>query len=638
MSERSYTDSQREAINWGEGPVIVLAGPGSGKTMVLTERIIRILKESEEDSFRILALTFTNKAAAEMSERIEKGLGRAEKRLFMGTFHSFCSAVLRNHGTYVGVRSDFDIYSSNDDLNEVVEELKKEYQLLYPEKDIENIKFLNAIQYLERNLCLTEDDVNRVMPKTENGDVFKWFYFKYMDKMHKLNVIDFDMLILLTYQLFMTKPQIARIYRSVYRYIHIDEFQDTNLGQYMLIKSMCGKKNNNFFLVADDDQVIYGWNGASYKRISQFKTEYQADLIQLYQNFRCPPEVIGLANKLIMHNSGRTADKKPLESMKVMEEGGRHVFRGKFSDVNEEIMAVTNLLVELKRKYPGESICVLARTNRLLNMAYEKARERAIDCARSKRKDGFETPYILWIYTVLKLANHRNDERALEQIVGIMNSEMNRNISQDEVLLLADLEDGDLLKALCKLIDGSFEDKEFEKSFLLNLVEGKNFVGFIEDAFGWCEREIEKLGDESHREQMQQEYWIEKKVWKDFQRHLSYNYDLEEITLSTYMQEFSMVSKESKPEENAVQYLTIHGAKGKEFDHVILMGLVNDELPSFQSVKKGFDSVEMEEERRNCFVAITRAKKRLYLTYAEKYFGWKKEVSRFMVEMFGEGV
>lgn len=187
-----------------------------------------------------------------------------------------------------------------------VEELKREYCTLYPETEIGDMKILSAIQYFEKNLCLTEGDMDQVMPQTGFADTFKWFYFRYMERLHGLNVLDFDMLILLTYQLFTTKPNIARIYRSVYRYIHIDEFQDTNYGQYMLIRSMCGNKNNNLFLIADDDQVIYGWNGASHKRIGQFKEEYQADLIQLYQNFRCPPEVIRLANKLIAHNSGRT--------------------------------------------------------------------------------------------------------------------------------------------------------------------------------------------------------------------------------------------------------------------------------------------------------------------------------------------
>ena len=179
-----------------------------------------------------------------------------------------------------------------------------------------------------------------------------------------------------------------------------------------------------------------------------------------------------------------------------------------------------------------------------------------------------------------------------------------------------------------------FNDEKFEKSFLLNLVEGKSFIKFIDDAFEWAESQINKIDEAANKAQVFQNYKIEKKVWIDFQRHLSYNYILDEILLSTYIQEFSMVSKEEEPREDSVQFLTIHASKGKEFDHVILMGMANDELPSFQSLKRGLQSSELEEERRNCFVAITRAKKILYLTYSQKYFGWKKERSIFLNEMF----
>lgn len=164
--------------------------------------------------------------------------------------------------------------------------------------------------------------------------------------------------------------------------------------------------------------------------------------------------------------------------------------------------------------------------------------------------------------------------------------------------------------------------------------EGKNFISFIQKAFDWSENRIDQIEDESHKEQAKQEFLIEKKIWTDFERHLSYNYDLDEITVATYMQEFAMISKESEPAKDAVQFLTIHASKGKEFDHVILIGMVNDELPSFQSMKKGIDSVEMEEERRNCFVAITRTQKKLYLTYSAKYYGWRKNPSLFLNEMF----
>ena len=278
----------------------------------------------------------------------------------------------------------------------------------------------------------------------------------------------------------------------------------------------------------------------------------------------------------------------------------------------------------------------MARTNRLLELAFQSANSEGIKCEKTKRKSDFETPYILWMFLLLKLANHRTDKKILTQLVGVMNEGMELSVNDDEVILESDIMDGDLLKALRSKCCEEFEDEEFAKSFSLNLVEGKNFIQFIDDAFAWSEMQISGIEDAAYREQMLQNYEIEKKVWTDFQRHLSYNYDLTEIMLSTYVQEFSMVSKEDEPKKGSVQFLTIHASKGKEFDHVILIGMANDELPSFQSLKKGIDSAEMEEERRNCFVAITRAKKNLYLTYSEKYFGWKKNPSFFLNEMFAK--
>ena len=635
MTERKYTESQKKAIEWGKGPVVVLAGPGSGKTAVLTERIIRILEETPEDSFRILALTFTNKAAAEMAERISDRVKDAISRVFIGTFHSFCADVLRNHGSYAGIRPDYEIYSSTDDLNDIVEDLKEKYYHEVPDADVENVKILNAIQYFEKNLCLTEADVDNVMPNTPYRAELKWFYFQYLKALEAMNVLDFDALILYAYRLFTTKPNIARIYRSTYRFINIDEFQDTNYGQYMLIKSLAGDKNKNLFIVADDDQVIYGWNGASHKRINEFKEDYKAELIQLNQNFRCPPEVIKLANHLISHNSGRTTGKKPLESMKKMTDEQAHLYYQRFSDEAAEAEAVANLILKLQGESANESIAVLARNNRLLENAFNKAKEKKINCEKSKRKDEFETTHVLWMYLMLKLANRRTDEKTLSQIVAIMDSEK-RMLDSEQMVLEAQLSNGDLLKALLPHIEGIIDDAAFFKSLRLNLCEGKNFLQFIDDAFEWSEKRINLIVKEEHRVQALQEFNLEKKAWKDIQRKLGYTYVMDEIALSTYMQEFAMTSKDVEPETGAVQFLTIHSSKGKQFDHVILIGMVEDELPSFQSIKKGDNSPEMEEERRNCFVAITRTKKRLYLTYAEKYFGWAKKVSRFMGEMFRE--
>lgn len=633
MAEKKYTESQKMAIEWNDGPVIVLAGPGSGKTAVLTERIKRILLNSQDQSFRVLALTFTNKAAAEMSERILDGNQENDHRLFIGTFHSFCSEVLRNHGTYVGINSNFEIYSSDDDINDIISDLQSKYNEENGDTIPDNINVGKAIKYFEKHLCISDGDLDVVMPKTAYAHEYKWFYHKYIEYMLANNVLDFDMLILMTFRLFKENPGIAKIYARTYKYINIDEFQDTNYGQYMLIKCMCGTKNNNLFIVADDDQVIYGWNGASHKRITEFREDYNAELIQLNQNFRCPKEVILAANKLIAHNSSRTVSKKPLESMKVLPEEN-HVFMNSFDDYTEEMSFVAGLTKKIHEENPDDSICVIARNNRLLETAFEEAEKVGVECEKSKRKTDFETPYVLLLYLLLKLANHRNDIKVLKQIIAIFEQALLISINLEEVLTNAELSNQDYMSALSEEIKGKLGDDNFEKSFELELSEGKNFISFIQKAFDWSENRIDQIEDESHKEQAKQEFLIEKKIWTDFERHLSYNYDLDEITVATYMQEFAMISKESEPAKDAVQFLTIHASKGKEFDHVILIGMVNDELPSFQSMKKGIDSVEMEEERRNCFVAITRTQKKLYLTYSAKYYGWRKNPSLFLNEMF----
>ena len=634
MAEKKYTESQKMAIEWNDGPVIVMAGPGSGKAACVDRELIkRILLNSPDQSFRVLALTFTNKAAAEMSERILDGNQENDHRLFIGTFHSFCSEVLRNHGTYVGINSNFEIYSSDDDINDIISDLQSKYNEENGDTIPDNINVGKAIKYFEKHLCISDGDLDVVMPKTAYAREYKWFYHKYIEYMLANNVLDFDMLILMTFRLFKENPGIAKIYARTYKYINIDEFQDTNYGQYMLIKCMCGTKNNNLFIVADDDQVIYGWNGASHKRITEFREDYNAELIQLNQNFRCPKEVILAANKLIAHNSSRTVSKKPLESMKVLPEEN-HVFMNSFDDYTEEMSFVAGLTKKIHEENPDDSICVIARNNRLLETAFEEAEKVGVECEKSKRKTDFETPYVLLLYLLLKLANHRNDIKVLKQIIAIFEQALLISINLEEVLTNAELSNQDYMSALSEEIKGKLGDDNFEKSFELELSEGKNFISFIQKAFDWSENRIDQIEDESHKEQAKQEFLIEKKIWTDFERHLSYNYDLDEITVATYMQEFAMISKESEPAKDAVQFLTIHASKGKEFDHVILIGMVNDELPSFQSMKKGIDSVEMEEERRNCFVAITRTQKKLYLTYSAKYYGWRKNPSLFLNEMF----
>ena len=319
MSKTQYTISQNLAIEWNDGPLLVLAGPGSGKTAVLTSRISRIINESVDENFKILALTFTNKAALEMSDRIIKLVPEAKGRLFVGTFHSFCAEVLRNHGSSIGIKPDFTIFSDENDLKAIISDIQEEYFSEFGEEKVYDLKLLNAIKYFQENLCYCDEQVKAKMPETQYAHIFSWIYNRYQTRLQELNALDFNSIVLLAYRLFTTNSLIAKLYRISYKYICVDEFQDTNLAQYYLIKSFVNKEASNLFVVADDDQVIYGWNGASNKRLIEFKDEFKAQIIQLSENFRCPPEVVELANLLITYNSGRVENKAPLKAMKETE-------------------------------------------------------------------------------------------------------------------------------------------------------------------------------------------------------------------------------------------------------------------------------------------------------------------------------
>lgn len=635
MSKPQYTISQNLAIEWNDGPLLVLAGPGSGKTAVLTSRISRIINESVDENFKILALTFTNKAALEMSDRIIKLVPEAKGRLFVGTFHSFCAEVLRNHGSSIGIKPDFTIFSDENDLKAIISDIQEEYFSEFGEEKVYDLKLLNAIKYFQENLCYCDEQVKAKMPETQYAHIFSWIYNRYQIRLQELNALDFNSIVLLAYRLFTTNSLIAKLYRISYKYICVDEFQDTNLAQYCLIKSFVNKEASNLFVVADDDQVIYGWNGASNKRLIEFKDEFKAQIIQLSENFRCPPEVVELANLLITYNSGRVENKAPLKAMKETETTISSVALNSFSDSNCEVKWVCDEISKIRRLDLTSSIGIIARNNKLLQLQYDMLTSCGISAVRPKRKDEFENPIIRWIHFILKLANRRNDERLLKDVINSFALLSSAEIDMDELVALCKTYGEDYLSGFYDFAKEGNLLGTISTSLELKLINRADFGGFISDAFLWADQliaeNIETLSDE-HKEEYISEYQSEKKVWNDIYQQIRNNYDAD-IALSTFLQEFSMVSKDSEPKETDIQCLTVHASKGKEFEYVFVIGMVEDELPSFQSIKKGDASTEMEEERRNCFVAITRTKKKLYLSYAQSYYGWRKYASRFLREM-----
>lgn len=630
---------QKKAAEWNGGPILVLAGPGSGKTRVLTCRIAHILDSSRDKNFRILALTFTNKAADEMRGRVMNFVPGLEGRLFLGTFHSFCADVLRQHGTHLNINPNFGIYSQDIDLqallNDAVEEAKKTSDVV---SDLDK-KTLPVIKRLKSLLILPEN-CREVFKDPKFGERMSIVYPAYEAELTKQNALDFDSLILKTHQLFTKFPAFAKRYRTVYPYICIDEFQDTNHAQYALIRALTENQHKNIFVVADDDQIIYQWNGASHKRIVEFRNDYSAEVLQLPVVFRCPPEIVALANNLIRHNFLRTPDKKPLEAFRSSPGPDKDTVRllPVFPDFEAEAAGIARDIKDRHLAHLG-SVVVLGRSRKLLQGVEQALQREGLPAVISQRKDEFASAPFVWLHSILRLANDRQNHSYLETVCGAFAQLTGVGIDSDDVITQAQASNRDYLQHWIKFILAREETLDPQVKEIINqtsrfLGEGRDFREFSRLALDWFSNlaQVHQQTDSDPTIEVFTRYEEERPVWEELMREITESLGAE-ITLEAFLQELQMHSKESPPRPNTVVLMTIHGAKGKEFAHVYLVGLVDDELPSFQSKQKGDNSPEMEEERRNCFVAITRTIETLTLSYAERYRGWPKEPSRFLFEM-----
>jgi ATP-dependent DNA helicase UvrD/PcrA len=304
------TPIQKHAATWSEGPMLVLAGPGSGKTRVLTTRIGLLL---EQTTGRILALTYTTKAADEMRSRVRTLSPEGEDRVLVGTFHSFCVNVLRQHGIHIGIRSSFSIYSRDEDrLALLIDTLRSNAR----EDLIPNAsRYLKAVDTL-RGRLMGSASAAKIITGVEAAKTVAYVYDIYEKALHDNGILDFYSMIFETCRLLKMFPAISKQYRGAYQYWLLDEFQDTTPAQYFLIKTLAGRDFKNLFIVADDDQIIYQWNGASYRQIENFSKDYEPTLIQLPTNFRCPPAIVDAANLLVANNTFRAPEKKSLEAGK----------------------------------------------------------------------------------------------------------------------------------------------------------------------------------------------------------------------------------------------------------------------------------------------------------------------------------
>lgn len=619
--------SQRAAATWDDGPLLVLAGPGSGKTATLTARVARLVEQSGDDAFRILCLTFTRKAAAEMRSRLLSMVPEAKDRVLLTTFHSFATDILRQHGSHFGLSPDFEI------LEEVERVGLLKSVLTQHEGDLSKFvsaeKALTAVDFLLRNVT-PDAQVPTLLKDEETGRQLQTLFLAYKQSLRQQNCLDYGSILYFCEELLRERPRVSKQLRTVYRYVCVDEFQDTNVAQYRLLRSLVPDRNANLFIVGDDDQIIYQWNGASPARVRELEQHYALTTIQLPENYRCPPEVVALANALIVHNQERSEEKMPLLSMKP---GSGHdpIELLSFEDDQKEAEGVAERVkARIASGARPADVVVLARSTKLLERVQKALEALSIPAHVQRRKSQFESAPLRLVASALKLALVRSDEDLAATVTKALSDCVGQDLSEDDLARFTAEHNGDQLVALGALVADSEAVPVKLSEAVQDLVHGQ-YVSFIKKAFSYFDA-IERSGSSGEDEQFA-EYTSERKVWDSIIQEIGDEDDAYSLSLGQFLQELALANKTPEAPSNAVRCLTIHSSKGLEFLHVYLVGMSEDQLPSFQSKKSGDDSREMQEERRNCFVAITRTIETLTLSYGERYNGWRKRPSRFLFEM-----
>jgi DNA helicase-2/ATP-dependent DNA helicase PcrA len=618
------SSTQREAAGWGDGACLVLAGPGAGKTTVLTSRIARILDETRNKNFRILALTFTTKAGDEMRNRVEALVPGLIDRTLIGTFHSFSAQILRQHGSHLGIKPDFGVYDDDKSREELLRDALREASEKGEHVSEDDVRWLKTIDQLRGALVGPAKIAARFQDKAA-GEKAARVYSIYEAALQERNIMDFSGMILNTCRLAHQVPAVAARIRQSYPYWLIDEFQDTSPAQYRLVRFMAGDSFQNIFAVADDDQIIYQWAGASYRQITAFREHFAPTLIQLVENRRCPPEVVRVANNLVSHNTERTPGKAPLVATKP--EQGPAISLREFATEEEEAAGIAEEIAAMNPSEWRECV-VLSRTRAVLQPVLDALRAASIKAFIVTRRDRFISPQFVWLQSVLDqtlrpadrqvfiaMAQAANRIAGLELDVALLAAEAEASGKSflEHWAVAASASESPIARRLAELAGRLVESRGAWRGVVSEAVE------WLPETAGSAEGVITDAADD-------------KSAWELAVRAIRAEKG-GDVDLADILQGLALRPKEPPPDPGAVTLSTIHSAKGLEFDYVWLIGLAETVLPSWQSLKQDARPAELEEERRNCFVAITRTRRILVLTRAGQYRGWHKDPSRFISEM-----
>jgi DNA helicase-2/ATP-dependent DNA helicase PcrA len=622
---------QVEAVTYGDGPLLVLAGAGSGKTRVLTCRIAYLIKEKRVPPYRILAITFTNKAAQEMRERVEALVPEISRDIWICTFHAACLRILRRQEEFYGRNRDFVIYDSDDQhtvVKDCIKELNIDGEKFSPRAVAEAIsqaknQLLDAVDYEKYAFDPFNKVVNRV-------------YHLYQEKLRRNNAVDFDDLIFLTVRLFREYPQVLSYYQNRFQHILVDEYQDTNRAQYVFVNMLAGS-HRNLFVVGDPDQGIYSWRGADIKNILSFESDYpEAAVKKLEQNYRSTKQILEAANSIIRYNENRKDKLLWTEA-----DSGDGLVDG-FCD--NELAEADYLAGEISylresENRPYHDFAVLYRTHAQSRVIEENFVRAGIPYTIIGGLKFYARKEIKDILAYLKLILNHRDTVGLARIINMPRRGIGQ-VSFSKIMSFAEKHEITPVEALERSaeIDGlsaKIRSAGRDLGLLIMGLTEKSPDAAVTD----LAREVmEKTG---YREALLSENTVESRTrLENMDEFLSgtmeFDNKAEEKGLRSFLENIALVTDLDKydVESDQVTLMTLHSAKGLEFPVVFLTGLEEGVFPHSRSL---MEPGELEEERRLCYVGVTRAKERLYLTHCRErtLFGARRanKTSRFLREM-----
>ena len=602
---------QREAVFTTEGPLLVLAGAGSGKTRALTHRVAYLIEEKGVKPWNILAITFTNKAAGEMRERVNQLVDFGADSVWVSTFHSLCVRILRRFIENLGYTTDFSIYDS-DDTKTLMKQILKDLEV--NQKVLKERGVLGVISSAKNEMISPEEFL---LSAKADGDSrlqrIGELYMEYQKRLKKNNALDFDDLLVKTVELFQAKQEVLEYYQDRFRYIMVDEYQDTNTVQFKLV-SLLAAKYRNICVVGDDDQSIYRFRGANIKNILSFEETFPgAKVIKLEQNYRSTKMILDSANEVIKNNAGRKDKTLWTEN----EVGERPVFREFGSSFDEAEWVVRDIV---KKGGPWKDYAILYRTNAQSRLFEEKCIAYNLPYRLVGGVNFYQRKEIKDILCYLKTIANSRDDLAVQRIINVPKrgigamsvARVNMFAMENDMSFYEALERVQAVPGIGKaaLKIGVFTDQigEFRKM----LREEKTIKDVIEAV-------LEKTG---YREELKEEGEVEaesrlENIEELINKAVSYWESADEPSLSEFLEEVALVADiDSMDEsEDRIILMTLHSAKGLEFPYVYLVGMEDGLFPSMMSLMEGPEA--LEEERRLCYVGITRAEKRLTLTAAK---------------------